>query len=43
LEAEQSVLGAMILENEVIYEVSEILNGDEFYKEAHKILYNIIR
>lgn len=42
LEAEQSVLGAMIVENEVIYEVSEILNGDEFYKEAHKILYNII-
>lgn len=42
IEAEQSVLGAMILENDIIFEVAEVLNGDEFYKEAHKILYSVI-
>ncbi len=39
IEAEQSVLGSIIADNTVIGEVSQILNGDEFYRESHKILY----
>lgn len=39
IEAEQSVLGSIIADNTVISEVSQILNGDEFYRESHKTLY----
>ncbi len=42
LEAEQSVLGAMILDKEAITDVSEILTGEKFYKEAHEIIFNSI-
>lgn len=42
IEAEQSVLGAMLLDREAINSAAEILKGDEFYKEAHKILYSSI-
>jgi replicative DNA helicase len=40
LEAERSVLGAIILENESIYQVLDILTADDFYGENHKILYD---
>ncbi|MBB6218734.1 replicative DNA helicase [Anaerosolibacter carboniphilus] len=36
IDAEQSVLGAMILDREAIITASEIIRGDDFYKEAHK-------
>ncbi|MFZ5968276.1 MAG: replicative DNA helicase [Bacillota bacterium] len=39
LEAEQSVLGAMILDKEAIITVTEIIRGDDFYKEAHKEIF----
>lgn len=42
IEAEQSVLGSMILERDAIAEVTEVLKGDEFYKESHKILFDAI-
>lgn len=42
IEAEQSVLGSMILERNAIAEVTEVLKGDEFYKESHKILFDAI-
>ncbi|MGI5840419.1 MAG: replicative DNA helicase [bacterium] len=35
LEAEQSVLGAMLIEAEAIPKVMEILRSDDFYREAH--------
>ena len=32
MEAEQSVIGAMLLDKNAISESSEILRGDDFYK-----------
>ena len=39
LEAERSVLGAIILENESIYQILDALSGEDFYAENHRILY----
>jgi len=36
LEAEESVLGAVLLDNEAIDAALEILTGDDFYREAHR-------
>jgi replicative DNA helicase len=40
LEAEQAVLGAIIIENSAINQVMEILIAEDFYKEAHRKIYN---
>lgn len=42
IEAEQSVLGAMLLDKDVIPAVSEILNGEHFYRQDHKEIFNAI-
>src|SRR5580765_2462820 len=42
IEAEQSVLGALLLDNEAIHEVIEILLPEDFYKEAHRKIYGSI-
>lgn len=39
LEAEQAVLGAIILEGESITRAIEILSPEDFYREAHKKIY----
>jgi replicative DNA helicase len=39
IEAEQSVLGAVLLENEAIGTVIEHLTAGDFYKEAHKKIF----
>lgn len=39
VEAEQSVLGAMILEREALLKGCELLKPDHFYKEAHRIIF----
>jgi replicative DNA helicase len=39
LEAEQSVLGGVLLDNDVLPVVLEILRGDEFYRGAHRIAF----
>lgn len=38
-EAERSVLGAVLLEKEVFFEISEIITADDFYSAAHKEIY----
>lgn len=40
VEAEQSVLGAMMIEREAISKVSEVLRPEDFYREAHRLIYN---
>lgn len=40
LEAEQSVLGAVLLENEAINPAIEILAADDFYRESHRAIFN---
>jgi replicative DNA helicase len=42
LEAEQSVLGGILIENEAIHKVMEILIPDDFYREAHKKIYHCL-
>ena len=39
-EAEQAVLGAMLMNKEAITVASEILSGDDFYQTAYGILFN---
>lgn len=40
IEAEQSVLGAMMLDKEAIAKASEILTSEDFYREAHRVIFN---
>ncbi|SHJ93461.1 replicative DNA helicase [Paramaledivibacter caminithermalis] len=42
VEAEQSVLGAMILDKEAIIVASEMLKNEDFYKDSHKEIYEAI-
>ncbi len=42
LDAEMSVIGAMLLDNEVINVVVPILNKQSFYKTAHQSIYQAI-
>ncbi len=44
LEAEQSVIGGILLENEAMSKVLEVLIPDDFYRESHrKILHSMIQ
>ena len=38
-DAEQSVLGGILIENEALNKVVEILNSDDFYREAHRKIF----
>lgn len=42
IEAEQSVLGAMMLDRDAALKVIEILKPDDFYREAHQIIYEAV-
>lgn len=42
LEAEQSVLGAVLLDNHALNRALEILTPDDFYKEAHRRVFRAI-
>ena len=39
IEAEQAVLGAMLIKKEAIVEAQEILRPDDFYREAHRLVF----
>lgn len=42
LEAEQSVLGAVLLDNVALPKVLEILTQNDFYKESHKAIFEAV-
>lgn len=42
LEAEQSVLGSMLIDKEAIYTASELLTGEDFYRSAHQKIFEAI-
>ncbi|NWF92340.1 MAG: replicative DNA helicase [Syntrophaceae bacterium] len=42
IEAEQSVLGGILIENEAINKVTEILTPDDFYRDAHRKIFNAL-
>ncbi len=39
IEAEQAVLGSMLIEKEAIARVTEFLKGRDFYRDAHKVIF----
>lgn len=40
IEAEQCVLSAMLLDREAIAKATEILTSSDFYREAHRVIFN---
>ncbi len=40
IDAEQSVLGGILIENEAINKVMEILTSEDFYRDAHRRIFN---
>jgi len=42
IEAEQSVLGSMLLDNDKIPDIISIIKSDDFYKDIHREIYNSI-
>ncbi|NLE97067.1 MAG: replicative DNA helicase [Propionibacterium sp.] len=42
LEAEQSVLGAMMMSKDAIADVVEVVRGSDFYRPSHEIIYDAI-
>ncbi|NBX00314.1 MAG: replicative DNA helicase [Methylophilaceae bacterium] len=42
VEAEQSVLGGLLLENEALYRIADILNQADFYRHDHRLIYSHI-
>ncbi len=43
IEAEQGVLGAILLDNEVLHDVIPILKAQDFWRDDHQIIYRAIR
>lgn len=42
LDAEQSVLGAMLMSKDAIADVVEVLRGTDFYRPAHELVYDAV-
>jgi replicative DNA helicase len=42
VEAEQSVLGGLLLENDALYKISDVLNEVDFYRQDHRLIYHHI-
>ena len=42
VEAEQSVLGGLLLENEALYRIADILSQADFYRHDHRLIYTHI-
>lgn len=40
IEAEQAVLGAMLIDKEAIAKATEVLSSDDFYREAHRVIFS---
>lgn len=40
IEAEQAVLGAMLIDKEAIAKAAEVLSADDFYREAHRVIFS---
>lgn len=42
IEAEQSLLGAILIDKDAIVKIADMITGDDFYQNAHGIIYNTI-
>ncbi|MFZ0927900.1 MAG: replicative DNA helicase [Syntrophobacteraceae bacterium] len=43
IEAEQSLLGGIMVDSSGLASALEVLKGDEFYKESHRIIFTVIQ
>ncbi len=43
IEAEQSLLGGIMVDSSGLPSALEVLKGDEFYKESHRVIYTVIQ
>ena len=42
IEAEAGVLGSIIIDPEAIVQVSDFLRAEDFYRDAHRTIYEVI-
>lgn len=42
IDAEQSTLGSMLLEKDAIYKGAELLRPEDFYREAHRVIFEVV-
>ncbi len=42
IEAEQGILGAILLNNEIFYDISEMVSIEHFYEPIHKLVFDVI-
>ncbi|MBX4205114.1 MAG: replicative DNA helicase [Candidatus Doudnabacteria bacterium] len=42
LEAEQSVLGSLILDRDAIIKIADVISAEDFYEDKHRVIYNAI-
>ncbi len=42
IESEQSVLGALMLNKDAVFAISDVLSANDFYKKSHAIIYEAI-
>ena len=42
IEAEQAVIGAMLMDKEAILTASEIITGEDFYQSAYGVIFEAI-
>ncbi|MGP0067900.1 MAG: replicative DNA helicase [Isosphaeraceae bacterium] len=43
IEAEKSLLGSILLDNDVLHEIMPMVGVDDFYRDAHQVIYDAIR
>jgi replicative DNA helicase len=42
IDAEQSILGAILIDNEALPKALEVLNSEDFYKQSHRKIFNVM-
>jgi replicative DNA helicase len=42
IEAEQSILGAILIDNEALPRALEVLDSEDFYKQSHRKIFNVM-
>ncbi len=42
IEAEQGIIGAILLNNEIYFEISDKINAESFYEPVHRIIYDVV-
>ncbi|AMV36595.1 replicative DNA helicase [Planctomyces sp. SH-PL62] len=43
LDAERSVLGGILLDNDILHDIVAFLTPDDFYRDAHQLVYRAVR